>query len=86
MPRFTVELSDEAARVIEAELSAGRQPSAAAYLEELLRSEESRRVEQERFEQLIEEGMASGPGIPVDEEFWVERRRQLEETVAKRLK
>ena len=67
MPRYTVELSDDAARVIEAEVSAGRQPSADAVLDKLLREERTRR---DHLDALIDEGFESGPAIPVDEEFW----------------
>jgi len=79
MPRYTLELSDEAARVIEAEVSAGRHPSAEAFLDELLRLEQSRQKEQVEFERLVDESLASGPPIPMDDEFWAERRRKLRE-------
>ena len=81
MPRYNIELSEDAARVIEAEVSAGRHASAQAYLEDLLREEQRRRDEQARFEQLVDEGIQSGPGIPVDEEFCAERRRKLEDSL-----
>ena len=77
MPRYTVDLSDEAARVIEAEVSAGRQASAEAFIEELLTAEVTRREGQDLFERLIDESFDSGPSIPVTEEFWEERRRKL---------
>lgn len=83
MPRYTVELSEEAARAIEAEVSAGRQPSVEAYLEELVQLEASRREEQAVFERLVDESIASGPPIPMDEELWAERRRKLRELTAK---
>ena len=75
MPRYTLELSDAAARVIGSEISAGRQSSVEAFFEELLREEQARR---DYLDALIDEGFESGPPIPVDEEFWAERRRKLE--------
>lgn len=38
----------------------------------------------EEFEKLIQAGFESGGAIPVDEAFWAERRRILEEKIAKR--
>ena len=75
MPRYTVDLSEDAARVIDAEVSAGRQPSAGAFLDELLREAQARR---EELDALIDEGFESGATIPVDAEFWAERRQKLE--------
>jgi Arc/MetJ-type ribon-helix-helix transcriptional regulator len=74
MPRYTVELSNAAAKVIEAEVTSGRQPSAEAFFEELLREAQARR---DHLNALIDEGFESGPAIPVTEEFWAERRRKL---------
>jgi Arc/MetJ-type ribon-helix-helix transcriptional regulator len=36
----------------------------------------------ERLNQLLQEGLDSGPPIPVTPEFWKEMRRRLEERVA----
>jgi hypothetical protein len=36
----------------------------------------------ERLNQLIQEGLDSGPSIPVTPEFWAEMRRRLEERMA----
>lgn len=38
----------------------------------------------EEFAVLIQEGINSGGAIPVDEDFWEERRRILREKIAKR--
>lgn len=69
--------------MIDAEVSDGRQPSAEAYLEELLQEAHTRRMDQELFERLVDEGINSGPPIPVNQEFWAERRRKLEGSLAK---
>ena len=83
MPRYIVDLSEEAARLIEAEILAGRQPSASAFLDELIREAQMHRANQEHFERLIDEGIESGPTVPVDDEFWAERRRKLDAALAK---
>lgn len=38
----------------------------------------------EEFESLIQAGIDSGGAIPMDETFWAERRRILEEKIARR--
>lgn len=38
----------------------------------------------ERLNQLIQEGLDSGPAIPVTPEFWEDMRRRLEERMAAR--
>ncbi len=86
MPRYTVELSEQTAKVIDDAVAQGLQPSPAAYVEELVQAEQARREEQELFERLLDESFESGPPIPVDDKFWAERRRKLEESIARTVK
>ena len=77
MPRYTVDLSETAARMIGAEIAAGR--TAEAFVEDLLREEQARR---DRLDALLDESFDDARSVPVGPGFWEERRRKLHASLA----
>ena len=53
------------------------------YVRALIREDRKRRAE-ERLEQLLLEGLQSGPATPVTRETWEEIRREVREHIAER--
>lgn len=56
------------------------------YIRTLIREHQKRQTTQERLDALLLEGLESGPPIPVDEEFWKNMHRKLDEYTASRKK
>lgn len=55
----------------------GRFSSASEYIRELLRQDQ-RRASEERLDQLLVEGLASGEPVEASEAYWSEKRERLE--------
>lgn len=60
----------------------GGYSSAEDYVRALIEADRLRETE-DRLEALVDEAIDSGPTIPVDREFWAERRRKLAESRVK---
>ena len=67
---------------IEGQNKGGRYGNASEYVRELIRRDQERQA-QERLEQLLLEGLESGPASPMTKEDWADIRRQLAERLAK---
>jgi antitoxin ParD1/3/4 len=65
---------------VEAQIKGGRYGNASEYVRELIRRDQERQAQQ-RLEQLLLEGMKSGPASPMTKKHWSELRAE----VAKRL-
>jgi antitoxin ParD1/3/4 len=74
MPRLTVDVSEADAEFIESQVTAGRGATRTEVVAGLIR-EARERAALEYLDQLVREGLDSGPPIPVTDEYW-ERRRQ----------
>lgn len=88
---MTITLPDDVARKAEAHAKAHGFATVEAYIEDLVQSDDAaddppilRPENRATLERLLDEGMASGEPIPVDEAFWEERRRVLAERMARR--
>lgn len=94
---MTITLPEEVAVRVEALAKRYGYPSATEYLVQLVEEAELEALaadlpgppgltprNREELEKMLEEGMNSGPPVRVTPEFWEERRRVLEERMAKR--
>lgn len=80
MPTMNISLPEPLRDWVEAQIRGGRYGNASEYIRELIRRDQERQAD-ERLEQLLLEGMQSGPATPLLKEDWAELRA----TLAKRL-
>ena len=68
---------------VEAQIRRGRYGNASEYLRELIRRDQERQA-QERLEQLLLDGIKSGPASPLTRQDWVEVRADVARRLEKR--
>jgi antitoxin ParD1/3/4 len=78
MTNLTISLSEELRTFIEEQAASAGYGTASDYLQALVREEQKRKA-QERLEELLLEGLESGPATPMTAEDWDEMRRQYDE-------
>ena len=83
MTTLNISLPKSMKGFVEAQIKLGGYSTASEYVRDLIR-EAQKRAGQERLEQLLLEGINSGPPIPVDEEFWQQRRAELARRVKRK--
>jgi len=82
MTSLNVSLPKPLKDYIDKRVSAGGYSTPSDYICDLVR-EDRRRHYQAKLEALLLEGLESGPGIEVNEKFWAERHRRLNEFATK---
>lgn len=85
MATMTISLPDPMRDFIETEVTEGDYGSASELFREMVRDRQKRKA-QERLEALLLEGLNSGEGIEVTEEYWAERQKKLLAEVERRRK
>ncbi len=80
MTSMNISLPEPLRDWVEAQIKGGRYGNVSEYVRELIRRDQERQAQQ-RLEQLLLEGMKSGPASPMTKEHWAE----LRDEVAKRL-
>jgi len=83
MVELTVTLPDWAGEYIEKQIKAGRCASADELLTELI-DEERVLVADERLAELIREGLESGDGGEINEQWWEQRRAEVRAELQRR--
>lgn len=74
---MTISLPDEMKNFIEKQAKAGSFSSASEFIRQLVR-EEQKRAEKERLEEMLLEGLDSGPPIRATDEYWHDLRKRVE--------
>jgi antitoxin ParD1/3/4 len=69
MVELTLNLPDEAAKVIQEQVASGRYASAGEFITELIENAQPIIIN-DRIAELIREGMESGEGVEVTDEYW----------------
>ncbi|MCC7142210.1 MAG: type II toxin-antitoxin system ParD family antitoxin [Candidatus Eisenbacteria bacterium] len=82
MTNLNVSLPEPMRSWIEAQVAGGRYGNASEYVRELIRRDQERQAE-ERLDQLLLEGLSSGPATPMTPEDWADIRKQVAERFAK---
>jgi antitoxin ParD1/3/4 len=82
MTSMNISLPEEMKAFVEEQLARGGFSTASEYIRHLIRKDQNRA----RIDALIIEGIESGPPIEVDEAYWEDKRRRLEERRAARAK
>lgn len=77
----TIEISDSLRDWIEYQTKVGGHKNGADYVENMIRKQQQAR---QRIDDALREGLNSGEAIEVNEAFWAERWRELEEVLDSR--
>ncbi len=75
MVNLNVSLTETQRDWVEAQVKAGRYGNLSEYIRALIRVDQSRAAEQ-RLQELLLEGLDSGPSTEVTKEFWADVRRE----------
>jgi antitoxin ParD1/3/4 len=84
-PSLGISLPQSQREFVDAEVAARGYASASDYFSELITAEQKRRA-QERLEELLIEGVNSGPGDEATPEFWERLRARANQRVEQRRK
>ena len=76
MTTISISLPEPLKDFVDKQVTEGHFSSPSDYVSELIREEHERRA-QEKLEEMLLEGLNSGPPIEVDDDFWRERRTDL---------
>ena len=83
MTQFQVSLSDDAAQFVEQQVATGKFASPGEVLVDAL--EKARiKAAQDKLTELIREGMESGEGYEVNDEYWADFDRRLKTEIERR--
>jgi antitoxin ParD1/3/4 len=83
MTSLNISLPEPLRDWIETQIKRGRYGNASEYLRELIRRDQERQA-QERLEQLLLEGVKSGPAVPLTKQDWAELRADVAARLEKR--
>jgi antitoxin ParD1/3/4 len=83
MTSLNISLSEPLREWIDAQIKRGRYGNASEYLRDLIRRDQERQA-QERLEDLLLEGMKSGPASYLTKRDWAELRTDVAERLEKR--
>jgi antitoxin ParD1/3/4 len=75
MPRLTITLSESQKAFVDAHVKAGGLRSASAYIAFLIQMEQLKK-HQDKIEDLVLEGLNSGPATPMTKQDWAAIRRE----------
>jgi len=81
MATMNISLPDPMKEFVEAQVSAGSYGNASEYIRQLLREAQVRKAN-EKLEQMLIEGMNSGPGKPIDADFMSNLRKDVAARIA----
>src|SRR5947209_4259326 len=85
MAHLSISLPEALREFVDAQVARGGYETASEYLEALIGEAQRREAEQERLEELLVEGLDSGPGIAVTPEYWQRLRAELLEQHANKM-
>ena len=85
MTTMNISLPDEMKAFVEEQIKQGGYSTASEYLRDLIRDAQ-KRAAQDRLEELLLEGLDSGPATPMTKEDWQGLHRELETRRAERRK
>lgn len=80
MTSMNISLPDDLKAFIEGQVTAGGYGTTSEYIRALVR-EARKEAARQRLEALLLEGLNSGPATPMTDEWWAERRRELERRI-----
>ena len=80
MSTMNISLPPRLREFVEQQVESGRYSTASEYVRELIRSDEKRRA-QEKLEEMLLEGVNSGPAIEVNPQFWQDKLRRLKDKI-----
>jgi len=83
MPSMNISLPEPLREWVEAQIKGGRYGNASEYLRELIRRDQERQA-QERLEQLLLDGVRSGPASPLTKKDWEDVRAAVAKRLARR--
>ena len=83
MPSMNISLPEPMREWVEAQIKGGRYGNASEYLRELIRRDQERQA-QDRLEQLLLDGVRSGPASPLTKKDWKEVRAGVTKRLARR--
>ena len=83
MTTLNISFPDTMQTFIEQKVVQGNYGTADEYIRQLVR-EDQRRAAQERLEELLMEGLNSGPPIEVTEDFWTQKEAELLKIIEER--
>lgn len=78
METLNVSLPGAMKKYVQERVASGGYGNTSEYVRELIRTEQKQRAKAE-LEALLLEGINSGPGVEVNEEFWKNLRQQIEQ-------
>jgi len=82
MDTMNISLPEPLKEFVDTQIASGRYSSVSEYIRTLIRDDEKRRAE-ERLEELLMEGLASGEDIPLNKKFWKEVRGEAAQIMKK---
>ena len=85
MTTLNISLPKSMRTFVESQIKAGGYSTASEYVRDLIR-DATKRAAREKLEELLLEGINRGPGIPMDDAFWEERRATLKRNLRDRAK
>jgi antitoxin ParD1/3/4 len=77
MTTLNISLPEAMRQFVEEQVASGDYKTASHYIQELIRAAQKRAEADARLEELLLEGLDSGPGIDVTPEFWEKMRSEL---------
>ncbi len=83
MTTMNVSLPDDLKAFVEEQVAGGGYGTTSEYIRALIR-EARKQATRERVDALLLEGLNSGPAAPMDDEWWAERRREVERRAQQR--
>ena len=79
METLNIALPESVKHFVQARVSEDGYDSEGAYVLELIRADQERRISQARLEELLLAGLDSGMSGPITAEYWEEKKRRLAE-------
>jgi antitoxin ParD1/3/4 len=76
MTTMNISLPDAMRAFIEQKVTQGGYSTASEYIRQLVRDEQ-KRAAKERLEELLMEGINSGPSVEITPEYWAEKKAKL---------
>jgi antitoxin ParD1/3/4 len=76
MTTLNISLPKSMKGFVETQIKEGGYSTASEYVRELIRDAQ-KRAAKERLEQLLMEGLNSGPAIKVDDKYWARKKEEL---------
>lgn len=82
---LTIELSDDLKKFVDEQVASGRSTSAGEFIRQLLDKEKKQQA-RGKVEALLEEGLASGPPVPMTNDDWELIHQSVRDYLAGRAK